>query len=126
MAFLTFNSIQGLFGYVCGSPSLLAPLRKYAEDCEAAALTKWNGLMDIQTLKSLYAKGVITLEDVVNEVCKRIEHPTADPAIWLLGGDSPFFGHAREIMNALSAGIIVHFPMDWRSQNDLQHLPFKW
>jgi len=39
--------------------------------------------MDILTLKSLYAKGVITPEDVVDEVYKRLKLPTADPAVWL-------------------------------------------
>jgi Asp-tRNA(Asn)/Glu-tRNA(Gln) amidotransferase A subunit family amidase len=39
--------------------------------------------MDIQTLKSLYAKGVITPEDLVNEVYERLKLPSADPAVWL-------------------------------------------
>jgi hypothetical protein len=39
--------------------------------------------MDIQTLKSLYTKGIITPEDVVNEVYRRLKLPTADPAVWL-------------------------------------------
>lgn len=39
--------------------------------------------MDILTLKSLYAKGIITPEDVVDEVYKRLKLPTADPAVWL-------------------------------------------
>jgi Asp-tRNA(Asn)/Glu-tRNA(Gln) amidotransferase A subunit family amidase len=39
--------------------------------------------MDIQTLRSLYAKGIITPEDVVEEVYKRLQLPTADSAVWL-------------------------------------------
>jgi Asp-tRNA(Asn)/Glu-tRNA(Gln) amidotransferase A subunit family amidase len=61
----------------------LAPLEKYAAKREAAAPTTWNGSMDIQTLKSLYAKGVITPEDVVEEVYRRLKLPTADPSVWL-------------------------------------------
>jgi hypothetical protein len=38
--------------------------------------------MDIRTLKSLYAKRVITFEDVVTKFAS-IEHPTDDPAVWL-------------------------------------------
>jgi Asp-tRNA(Asn)/Glu-tRNA(Gln) amidotransferase A subunit family amidase len=75
--------LQGLFGFACDSPSILAPLEKYAEEREAAAPTAWDGSMDIQSLKSLYTKGVITPEDVVNEVYKRLKLPTADPAVWL-------------------------------------------
>jgi hypothetical protein len=75
--------IQGLFGYVCDSGSLLAPLEKYVEDREAATPTSWNGSLDVETLRALYAKGVITPEDVVNEVYKRINLPTADSAVWL-------------------------------------------
>ena len=75
--------MQGLFGYVCNSSSILAPLEKYAEQRESAAPTTWDGSMDILTLKSLYAKDVITPEDVVDEVYKRLKLPTADPAVWL-------------------------------------------
>jgi Asp-tRNA(Asn)/Glu-tRNA(Gln) amidotransferase A subunit family amidase len=39
--------------------------------------------MDIKTLKTLYAKGIITPEDVINEVYERLKLPTADPAVWL-------------------------------------------
>jgi Asp-tRNA(Asn)/Glu-tRNA(Gln) amidotransferase A subunit family amidase len=39
--------------------------------------------MDIETLRPLYLKGVITPEEVVNEVYKRLKLPTADPAVWL-------------------------------------------
>jgi Asp-tRNA(Asn)/Glu-tRNA(Gln) amidotransferase A subunit family amidase len=80
---LCLASTQGLFGYVCDSTSILAPLQKYVSDCEAAVPMTWNGSLDIETLKSLYAKGVVTPEDVVNEVYKRLELPGADPAVWL-------------------------------------------
>jgi Asp-tRNA(Asn)/Glu-tRNA(Gln) amidotransferase A subunit family amidase len=95
LAALTSGWIQGLFGYACDSTSILAPLREYAEDCEAAAPTTWNGSMEIQTLKSLYAKGVITPEDVVNEVYERLKIPTADPAVWL-----HLFPHAEAVKRA--------------------------
>ncbi|KIM37908.1 hypothetical protein M413DRAFT_448173 [Hebeloma cylindrosporum] len=78
---ITFS--EGLFGYVCNSSSILAPLEKYAEQRESAAPTTWDGSMDILTLQSLYSKGVITPEDVVDEVYKRFKLPTADPAVWL-------------------------------------------
>ena len=81
--YLILGSTQGLFGFTCDSSSILGPLEKYAEDREAAALTTWDGSMDIQTLQSLYATGVITPEDVINEVYKRLKLPTADPAVWL-------------------------------------------
>jgi Asp-tRNA(Asn)/Glu-tRNA(Gln) amidotransferase A subunit family amidase len=59
------------------------PLEKYAEEREAAIPTTWNGSMDIQTLQSMYTKGVVTPEDVVDEVYKRLKLPTADSAVWL-------------------------------------------
>lgn len=75
--------MQGLFGYASDSDSILAPLQKYVEEREAVVLTTWSGEMDIQSLKDLYAKGVITPEDVVNEVYKRLKLPSADSAVWL-------------------------------------------
>ena len=81
--FLMIGLMQGLFGYVCDSGAILAPLEKYVEEREAAAPTTWNGSMDVQTLKSLYTKGIITPEDVVNEVYRRLKLPTADSAVWL-------------------------------------------
>ena len=65
---LTLSWTQGLFGYVCDSDSILAPLEKYAAKREAAAPSTWD---------------VITPEDVVEEVYRRLKLPTADPSVWL-------------------------------------------
>ena len=75
--------MQGLFGYVCDSKSIIAPLEKYVADQAAVASTTWDGSMDIQILRSLYTRGIITPEEVVEEVYKRLELPNADPAVWL-------------------------------------------
>jgi allophanate hydrolase len=93
LSMITFS--EGLFGYVCDSASILAPLEKYAGEREAAAPMTWDGSMDIQTLKSLYAKGLITPEDVVNEVYKRLNRPAVDPAVWL-----HVFPHAEAVRRA--------------------------
>jgi hypothetical protein len=96
---LVFNLIigltQGLFSYVCDSGSILAPLKKYAEERKAAAPVTWNGSMDIQTLKSLYTKGIITPEDVINEVYKCLKLPTANSTVWL-----HIFPHAETVKRA--------------------------
>ncbi|KAF9516953.1 hypothetical protein BS47DRAFT_1390275 [Hydnum rufescens UP504] len=68
------------------SSSMLAssdarPLEKYAS--EALGPTAWDGSLDIQTLRHLYANAIITPEEVVNEVYRRLKLPTADPAVWL-------------------------------------------
>lgn len=83
IVYLILDSSQGLFGYTCDSVSILEPLEKYVRDRETADSTTWDGSIDIRTLQSLYAKGVITPEDVINEVYKRLKLPTADPAVWL-------------------------------------------
>jgi Asp-tRNA(Asn)/Glu-tRNA(Gln) amidotransferase A subunit family amidase len=57
--------------------------------------------MDIQTLKNLYAKGIITPEDVINEVYKRLKLPTADPAVWLhVFPQSETINRASELLKA--------------------------
>jgi Asp-tRNA(Asn)/Glu-tRNA(Gln) amidotransferase A subunit family amidase len=57
--------------------------------------------MDIQTLKYFYAKGVITPEDVVNEVYKRLKLPTADRAVWLhVFPQAEVVQRARELLSA--------------------------
>ena len=57
--------------------------------------------MDIQTLKTLYAKGVITPEDVINEVYRRLKLPTADPAVWLhVFPQDESVKRARELLQA--------------------------
>jgi Asp-tRNA(Asn)/Glu-tRNA(Gln) amidotransferase A subunit family amidase len=61
----------------------LEPLEKYVKEREAAVPTTWDGSLHIHTLRSLYTKGIITPEDVVNEVYKRLALPTADSAVWL-------------------------------------------
>jgi hypothetical protein len=72
--------------------------------------------MDIQTLKSLYAKGVITPEDVVNEVYKRLKLPTADPAVWL-----HLFPHAEAVKRARE--LLQAFP-DPTTRHPLFGIPF--
>jgi len=57
--------------------------------------------MDIQTLKTLYVRGVITPEDVINEVYKRLKLSTADPAVWLhIFPQDESVKHARELLQA--------------------------
>jgi Asp-tRNA(Asn)/Glu-tRNA(Gln) amidotransferase A subunit family amidase len=61
----------------------------------------WDGSMDIQTLRSLYTKGVITPEEVVNEVYRRLKLPTADPAVWLhVVSQDQAVERARELLKA--------------------------
>jgi Asp-tRNA(Asn)/Glu-tRNA(Gln) amidotransferase A subunit family amidase len=99
--YLTLAWIQGLFGYVCNSGSILGPLEKYAEEREAAVPTTWNGSMDIENLKSLYTKGVITPENVINEIYKRLSLPTADNAVWLhVFPKTEVVKRARELLKA--------------------------
>jgi len=39
--------------------------------------------MSIETLRSLYSKGLLTPDSVIKEVYKRLSLPGADPAVWL-------------------------------------------
>jgi hypothetical protein len=114
--YLIIGLTQGLFGYVCDSGSILAPLEKYAKEREAAAPMRWNGLMDIQTLKSLYTKGIITPEDVINEVYKRLKLPTADSAVWL-----HIFPHAETVKRARD--LLKAYP-DASTRHPLFGIPF--
>ena len=83
---------------------------------EAAAPMRWNGSMDIQTLKSLYTKGIITPEDVINEVYKRLKLPTADSAVWL-----HIFPHAETVKRARD--LLKAYP-DASTRHPLFGIPF--
>lgn len=57
--------------------------------------------MDIENLKSLYTKGVITPENVINEIYKRLSLPTADNAVWLhVFPKTEVVKRARELLKA--------------------------
>jgi Asp-tRNA(Asn)/Glu-tRNA(Gln) amidotransferase A subunit family amidase len=72
--------------------------------------------MDIQTLKSLYDKCVITPEDVVNEVYRRLKLPTADSAVWL-----HVFPHAEVVQRARE--LLQAYP-DPATRHPLFGIPF--
>jgi hypothetical protein len=76
-------SNQGLFGYVCDSPSILAPLEKYASELSASSPTTWDGSLDIRTLQTLYTNGTLTPTDVITEIYTRLHLPTSPPSTWI-------------------------------------------
>lgn len=123
---ITFS--EGLFGFVCDSPSIIAPLEKYAEELETVAPTTWDRSMDIQSLKTLYSRGVITPEDVVNEVYKRLELPTADPAVWLhVIPQADAVKRARELLQAYPDPTTRHplfgIPFSIKDSIDIKGIP---
>lgn len=120
--------LQGLFGFVCDSPSIIEPLEKYAEERETTAPTAWDGSMDIQVLRCLYLRGVITPEDVVLEVYKRLHLPTADPAVWLhIIPQVEAVERARELLKAYPDPTTRHplfgIPFSIKDSIDIKGLP---
>ena len=84
--------------------------------------------MTIQTLKSLYAKGVITPEDVVNDVYKRLELPTADRAVWLhIFPKTETIKRARDLLKAYPDTATRHplfgIPFSVKDSIDIKGVP---
>jgi Asp-tRNA(Asn)/Glu-tRNA(Gln) amidotransferase A subunit family amidase len=84
--------------------------------------------MNIQTLKSLYSCGVITPEDVVNEVYRRLGLPTADPAVWLhIIPQADAVERARELLQAYPDPTTRHplfgIPFSIKDSIDVKGIP---
>jgi Asp-tRNA(Asn)/Glu-tRNA(Gln) amidotransferase A subunit family amidase len=106
----------------------LTPLEKYAQEREAAVPTTWNGSIDIETLRTLYAKSVIAPEDVVNEVYKRLNDPTADSAVWLhVFPQAEVVKRARELSKAYPDPTTRHplfgIPFSIKDSIDIKGVP---
>jgi len=84
--------------------------------------------MDIQTLRSLYTKGAITPEQVVNRVYELLELSTADPAVWLhVIPQAQAVQRARELLNAYPDPMTRHplfgIPFSVKDSIDIKGIP---